>query len=575
MISKIRAYVGRLAGLVASVLAFVFACSIGFSALAQDQESASELQPLTATIATELESRRNNVIEQRRQISELEERIEGAENRFRSILDERLDQAWIRLLERRVAFAGYAANQEEAGFDIGVYRAVAISVLESQSDVAATAWQRVRTKAVLPAADASAAEQAAGYSQLFELQETTDKIFEMFMSSLDLLRRFGAETREAEAKLKDVLLDRAMNVSVFLDISLHEVKGLRAGVAALPGDTELQAKVVVAERRVQATATALERIVVMMSEMDMDTSEYQEQLLTATGTITTDIFNFKVIGNLLSRWGQAMVDVIADDGPTFVFRLILFVVIIYAFRKLANLAQSLVGSALLTSKVQLSQLLQRMIISTVSNLVLILGILIALSQIGISLGPLLAGLGIAGFVIGFALQDSLSNFASGMMILFYRPFDVGDTVEAGGVFGKVSHMSLVNTTFLTFDNQTIVLPNNMIWGGVIKNVTAQKERRVDLVFGVSYADDIPKVERILHEIIDAHDKILDDPEPTIKLHELGDSSVNFVVRPWVASDDYWDVYWDLMRTVKMRFDEEGICIPFPQRDVHLFKQNGD
>jgi small conductance mechanosensitive channel len=216
-----------------------------------------------------------------------------------------------------------------------------------------------------------------------------------------------------------------------------------------------------------------------------------------------------------------------------------------------------------------------MIISTVGNLVLVLGVLIALSQIGISLGPLLAGLGIVGFVIGFALQDSLSNFASGMMILFYRPFDVGDTVEAGGVFGKVSSMSLVNTTFLTFDNQTIILPNNMVWSGVIKNVTAQRQRRVDLVFGVSYADDIPKVERVLQEIIDTHDKILDDPEPMIKLHELGDSSINFVVRPWVESDDYWDVYWDLMRTVKMRFDEEGISIPFPQRDVHLFNQNAD
>ncbi len=206
-------------------------------------------------------------------------------------------------------------------------------------------------------------------------------------------------------------------------------------------------------------------------------------------------------------------------------------------------------------------------------MVLILGVLIALAQVGISLGPLLAGLGIAGFVIGFALQDTLSNFASGMMILFYRPFDVGDVVEAGGVFGKVSAMSLVNTTFLTFDNQTIVVPNNMIWGGVIKNLNEQKHRRVDLVFGVSYADDIPKVEKILNEIIDAHDKVLDDPEPVVKLHELADSSVNFVVRPWVETDDYWDVYWDVTREVKMRFDAEGISIPFPQRDVHLITKD--
>ena len=134
-----------------------------------------------------------------------------------------------------------------------------------------------------------------------------------------------------------------------------------------------------------------------------------------------------------------------------------------------------------------------MIIATISNIVLIIGSLIARSQLGISLGPLLAGLGIAGFVIGFALQDTLANFVSGMMILFYRPFDVGDLIEAGGVLGKVNDMSLVNTTILTIDNQTVIVPNNMIWQNIIKNVTGQTKRRVDLVFGVSCSDDIQKV----------------------------------------------------------------------------------
>ncbi len=552
------------------VLAVVFLSS-GL-AFAQEDEAPEDPQPITEEIAAELELRRDRVIEQRKQITQLEKRIGTTEERFLQILDARLDIAWIRLLKERVAFAEYAADQLDAGYDLAVYRAAAISVLESQSDVAGTAWARVRAKAVLPAADASAAEQAAEYNRLFEIQRTTDAIFEMFIASFDLSRRFDIDTSDDEAALKEVLRDRATNVSVFLEISLNNVIGLRAGVDVLPDDAELKAKVAIAEDRVQETAAALERIVAMMSEMELDTTEYQQQLLTATGAITTDIFNFKVIGNLLSRWGQSIIDIVADDGPTFLFRLIIFLLIIYAFRKLAKIVEKLVNRGLSSSKIHLSQLLNRMIISVASNLVLILGVLIALSQIGISLGPLLAGLGIAGFVIGFALQDTLSNFASGLMILFYRPFDVGDVVEAGGVFGKVNNMSLVNTTFLTFDNQTIILPNNLVWSAVIKNVTAQKQRRVDLVFGVSYTDDIPTVERILQEIIKAHDKILDDPEPMIKLHELGDSSVNFIVRPWVESDDYWDVYWDLMRTVKVRFDEEGISIPFPQRDVHLFSQ---
>jgi len=245
---------------------------------------------------------------------------------------------------------------------------------------------------------------------------------------------------------------------------------------------------------------------------------------------------------------------------------------VFGFRKLADFFQKVIERALEKSHLQLSELLRRMVVSIVRNLIIILGVLIALSQIGISLGPLLAGLGVAGFVIGFALQDSLSNFAAGMMILIYRPFDVGDLIEAGGVTGKVSKMSLVNTTILTVDNQTIVVPNNKIWGDVVRNVTAQTMRRVDMMFGISYTDDIPKTERVLQAILDSHEKVLAEPEPIVRLHELADSSVNFVVRPWVKKEDYWDVYWDITRSVKMRFDEEGISIPFPQRDVHLYNE---
>jgi small conductance mechanosensitive channel len=172
--------------------------------------------------------------------------------------------------------------------------------------------------------------------------------------------------------------------------------------------------------------------------------------------------------------------------------------------------------------------------------------------------------------VGFALQETLANFAAGMMILFYRPYDVGDFVEVSGVFGKVSHMSLVSTTILTIDNQTLVVPNGKIWGDVIRNVTSQRIRRVDLTFGISYSADIPRAENILMSILESHDKVLSDPEPMVRLHQLGDSSVDFVVRPWVKTDDYWEVHWDVTREVKMRFDAEGISIPFPQRDVHHY-----
>ncbi|MGD9314872.1 MAG: mechanosensitive ion channel, partial [Desulfobacterales bacterium] len=187
----------------------------------------------------------------------------------------------------------------------------------------------------------------------------------------------------------------------------------------------------------------------------------------------------------------------------------------------------------------------------------------------INIGPLLAAIGAAGFIIGFALQGTLSNFAAGIMILIYRPFDVDDLVDIGGTLGKVDAMTIVSTTLKTVDNQIVVLPNNMIWGDKIINITGSDIRRVDMVFGIGYGDDIAKAQKILEEILRNHEATLKDPEPMVKVHELGDSSVNFVVRPWVKTDDYWDVYWDVTRKVKERFDAEGVSIPFPQRDVHM------
>jgi small conductance mechanosensitive channel len=303
----------------------------------------------------------------------------------------------------------------------------------------------------------------------------------------------------------------------------------------------------------------------------MDITEYQELLLVATGQVTSDVFEVSVFTNLLIGWGQTLWDVVIESGPSLFFNVLLFVLIVFVFYKLANLAQMLVEKALDGAEIELSLLLRRMVRLVVRNMILFLGVLIALAQVGISLGPLLAGLGVVGFIVGFALQDTLSNFAAGMLILIYRPFDVGDFVEVSGVSGTVNHMSLVNTTILTLDNQTIVVPNSKIWGDVIKNVTAQTMRRIDMVFGISYSDDIPKTEKILQEILESHEAVLDDPAPMVRVQELGDSSVNFAVRPWVETEDYFETYWSITRAVKMRFDEEGISIPFPQTDVHLYK----
>jgi len=212
-------------------------------------------------------------------------------------------------------------------------------------------------------------------------------------------------------------------------------------------------------------------------------------------------------------------------------------------------------------------------ISSIASVALLLFVIVAsLNQLGVDTTSLIALLGAAGLAIGLSLQDSLKNFAAGVMLVIFKPFREGDFVEAAGVAGVVEHIQIFNTIMRTGDNREVIIPNGAIYSGVITNFSARDTRRVDMVFGIGYDDDLRKAKEILNEIIAADERILKDPAPVVAVSELADSSVNFVVRPWVNSADYWAVLWDTTETVKLRFDEEGISIPFPQMDVHLHKE---
>jgi small conductance mechanosensitive channel len=223
----------------------------------------------------------------------------------------------------------------------------------------------------------------------------------------------------------------------------------------------------------------------------------------------------------------------------------------------------------------LSKLLKVFLVTTIYWLVLAFGLMVVLSALGIDVTPVFALIGGASFILAFAFQDTLGNLASGLMIMINRPFDQGDYVEVGGVGGTVQTVSIVATKVVTPDNQLIVIPNKNVWGSVITNVTASQTRRVDLVFGISYEDSIPEAARLIEETVAAHPLVLDDPAPVIRVHELADSSVNFICRPWAKTSDYWTVYWDLTRQVKERFDAEGISIPYPQHDLHIYSRGVD
>lgn len=404
-----------------------------------------------------------------------------------------------------------------------------------------------------------------------ELQQYLDVSYESSWQNLNWLKKLDVQDEDADAEFKEGVDKRMRLLSASIEYLNQQSEIIGSQVSSSPESEKasLQLSQLILKQRLNIATDSLRKLISIGDKVGLETSEYKRQIFEVTGSITHDLLNSKVILSILSHWSNSVVDWFAENAPQHVFQLFVFALILLIARSLAKLTRKVVSKTVASKNLKLSHLMQDFFISMSGKAVWIIGIMVGLSQIGLNLAPILTGFGIAGVIIGFALQDTLSNFAAGMMLLIYRPFDVGDFVYAGGVDGKVSHMSLVNTTIRTFDNQIIIVPNSKIWGDVIKNVTHERIRRVDMVFGIGYADDLLKAEEVLNDIVTSHPSVLRSPEPNIKVHTLNTSSVDFIVRPWVKTDDYWDVYWDVTKEVKLRFDREGISIPFPQQDVHL------
>ncbi|MAJ68655.1 MAG: mechanosensitive ion channel family protein [Alteromonadaceae bacterium TMED7] len=212
-------------------------------------------------------------------------------------------------------------------------------------------------------------------------------------------------------------------------------------------------------------------------------------------------------------------------------------------------------------------------LKSILNAVLMLFVIVAsLDELGVDTTSLVAILGAAGLAIGLSLQDSLKNFAAGVMLLVFKPFRAGDYVEAAGVAGTVKKIGIFTSSMNTPDNKEIIVPNGKIYGDNIINYSAMTNRRVDMTFGIGYGDDLLKAKNVLEQMVKEDERILEEPAPVVAVSSLGDSSVNFTVRPWVKKEDYFAVLWAFTENVKLRFDEEGISIPFPQMDVHFFKE---
>ena len=260
---------------------------------------------------------------------------------------------------------------------------------------------------------------------------------------------------------------------------------------------------------------------------------------------------------------QRVYEYLAQYGFKVIGALIIFLI----GRWLAKIVSRWIEAALVKSRVD--KTLAKFVKNLSQIVLLVFVVMAALAPLGVETTQFAVVVGAAGLAIGLALQGSLANFASGFLMIIFRPFKVGDFIEASGVKGTVKEIQIFNTIVNTPDNIRVIIPNAQITGGNILNYTTNGTRRIDLVIGVSYEDDLKKAKRVIEVVLAGDDRVLKDPNPTVAVYELGDSSVNFVVRPWVKSEDYWDAYFDITSKVKLALDENGITIPYPQQDIHL------
>ena len=437
--------------------------------------------------------------------------------------------------------------------------ASAVDATKPEAEVEKEIQEKVET---IEAKTEEIAKAAEGVAQTVAADVNAAKEDDVRSSEKEVLEKTEAVT-EAKEKLKQAAAEVEQT-----DLKLEE-KVKKIGEAELELHSKVREQLLANINRLREEQTALtDRVRVVLAALKDkggEVAEY-EQYVAAISGLKVDVKDISATRAIIFGWLKS-----PEGGLRWGKSILFFVLIVIGAKILSIILGRLTRKAVDMNK-KCSDLLGDFLVNIVHKAVFIVGLVIALSVLGINIGPLVGGIAALGFIIGFALQGTLGNFAAGLMILMHRPYDVGDVVQTAGITGFVQSMNLNTTTIKTFDNQIVVVPNGSIWGDNIINVTGSDTRRVDLVFGIGYADDIAKAQRIMEDILKSHPLVLDDPAPNVKVHELGDSSVNFICRPWVKTSDYWTVHWDVTRAVKERFDAEGVSIPFPQHDVHFYQE---
>lgn len=541
------------------------------------EELELELQPLRMSVVQSRVSAWVDILKQHAEQRNATQRVIEKEKRAAEEGGS-LDEAYIQALMVRQDGAQERVNRLVERLNVAVdqleKRGGDVAAERAYIDVVATLRQRLAQEEALKAEARRNAQDA-----MTEAEKEAAERAVLMASAVESIRRdppvherpepWKISRRELDLELQPLpvakIKERAEIWSQMLELRVRERNRLLLAVdrpenEAISG--ALATRATEAEATVQAIVDRMNVMLTMLENRGEDTAALKKYISDVTG-IKLNVTNVTVLAKQVWAW------VISEAGGVrWGLKILAFLGTLFAAWLLGRIISAILNVAMVRIG-NGSAILRETVTGIVRKVIVLIGFVVALSVLGVNITPLVAAIGAAGLVIGLALQGTLSNFASGILILINKPFELGDAINAGGVTGKVDGLTLVNTRIMTFDNQVMYVPNNQIWGDVITNLTGNATRRVDLMFGIGYNDDMTKAETIIYDVISKHPKTLDDPAPTIKVHELGDNSVNFVARPWAKTGDYWDVYWDVTRQVKERFDAEGVGIPFPQRDLHV------
>jgi len=554
-----RRYVLALAGVLVVATAILAPAGIrGQDALAQAGPLASLVQELArATV----------------RVNEVEANIAAAAPTDQTVFEFQRRRRWrehhevlVRLV-RAIGDADAAAVDAQLLADAGIALQRELGTVVAWLDELSTEMSYVRAAT----AEAPPESRVGAEVDLTLLSADVDALMLTFTEDYELAPILGLDVTDAEAAHDLAIVERTELIGAALEQALEEEAAYRLRLAKPGIDTVVVGLHIAAlAERIVGTTVSLRSMSDLMARRGGEVTEYRELIVLATGQLGTEVLDTRVLGGLLASWSTAALDWLVANVGVMILRAIMLVLVFLAARRISRVVE--LAARRLIAGLDLSSLIKNLVVAGAGKAVWVIGAFVVLSLLGIDLGPMLAGLGIAGFVLGFALQDTLSNFAAGLMIMVYRPFDVGDFVTAGGVTGEVKDLTLVSTVIRTLDNKRIIVPNGKVWGDVINNATAEKIRRVDFVFGIAYDEDVDRARTVLEDILTSDERVLKEPAPMVRVDNLGDSSVDLICRPWCKTADYWDLHWDLTRAVKKRFDADGISFPFPQRDIHVYHE---